>query len=143
LVDDPADLQPAIVGGEDEGEVAVAEVGARGGLVQEGGLGDLAPDDVERLLGAPGAETGARAQDRGAAVGPDDEVAAHRAAPRGGVGPNTDDALALADEVAHRDAALEPEAREAARLPDQPLEERALRAEPRRRRSPRGPRGET
>src|SRR5436309_13844081 len=37
LVDDPAELQPTVVGGEEEGEVAVAEVGARGGLVQEDG----------------------------------------------------------------------------------------------------------
>src|SRR5207302_10879276 len=119
LVDDPADLQPAIVGGEAESEVAVAEVGARGGLVQEGGLGDLAPDDVERLLGAPGAETGARAQDRGTAVRPDDEVATLLAAARGGVDAHADHALALADEVAHRDGPLEPEAGGASRLRDQ------------------------
>src|SRR2546427_8407062 len=84
LVDDPADLQPAVVGGEEEGEVAVAQVDARGGLIQEGGLGGLAPDDIERLLGAPGAETRPRAPGPGAAVGPHDQGAPALPAARAG-----------------------------------------------------------
>src|SRR5439155_19099950 len=134
LVDDPADLQPAVVGGEAESEVAVAQVGARRAAVEERGLRDLAPDDVEGLLGAPGAEAGPRAQDRSAAVGSDHEVAPLLAAARGGVDAHADHALALADEVAHRHAPLEPEAGEAPRLRDQQLEERGLRdhARPRR-----------
>jgi len=62
------------------------------------------------------------------------EVAALLAAARGGVDAHAEHALALADEVAHRDAPLEPEAGEAPRLRNQQLEERGLRdhARPRR-----------
>src|SRR2546430_14090873 len=50
LVDDPAELQPAVVGGEAESEVAAAPGEARGGVFAEGGRGGAAPHELAQPL---------------------------------------------------------------------------------------------
>ena len=123
LVDHPADLEPPVVGREEEREVPGAEVGARRRPVgEERRERHLAPDDVERLRRALLVQSGPHPDHGGAPVGTDDEVGPQLPAVR----LYADHAVAVAEQVAHRDAALEPEGRVARRLADQHLQQRRL-----------------
>src|SRR5207253_562195 len=127
LLDDPADLEPPVVGRKGESGVAAAEVGPRRSLAGEGRQRHLAPDDVEVLRRAFLVQAGADPEDRRAPVGPDHEIAADLVRARARLGTDADDALALAHEVPHGRATLQLERREAARLGDEHLEHGRLR----------------